>query len=329
MKNKVYQYVQEHVIKNIESQLEEMKKDPSQKFSWVKPWGAAGMPFNDNLGRYYTGINTLLLYKGGPYLTEKQIKDRGWKLKPNAEQHMVVFWKPIPKKKGKADNTEDDESTEMGEDKKNEKFIYMLRYYIVYHGSDIEGFVQKHHIRENKKDETLDEAQDHAYNTLTSYCEGENISLKVTESNQAFYRPSDDLIQVPELSQYSCASEFISTLAHESVHSTGATHRLARDIANHFGDKDYSKEELVAEIGASMYLAIMGIEDSETERNSIAYIQHWLEHLKEDVRLITYAAQRAQKAVNYILQYELNNPFEEDQDEYKAEDKVENSVKGF
>ena len=37
-----------------------------------------------------------------------------------------------------------------------------------------------------------------------------------------------------------------------------------------------------------------------TIHNSTAYIQNWLEHLKNDKKLVIQAAQKAQKAVDYI-----------------------------
>ncbi|MFD6508704.1 zincin-like metallopeptidase domain-containing protein [Bacillus sp. NPDC060175] len=47
-----------------------------------------------------------------------------------------------------------------------------------------------------------------------------------------------------------------STLFHEFIHSTGHSSRLKRDgitsATVNFGSEEYSEEELVAEIGASM-----------------------------------------------------------------------------
>jgi antirestriction protein ArdC len=86
------------------------------------------------------------------------------------------------------------------------------------------------------------------------------------------------------------------------VHSTGHAGRLNRDgIEKYaaFGSERYSKEELVAEIGASMLCGVTGI--GNTIDNSVAYIQGWLGALKADSRLIVSAASQAQKAADYIL----------------------------
>ena len=88
------------------------------------------------------------------------------------------------------------------------------------------------------------------------------------------------------------------------VHSTGHQNRLARPgittqgVA--FGDEVYSKEELVAEMGAAMLCGMAGIDNSTIE-NSASYIDSWLRALKKDSRLVLQAAAQAQKAADYIL----------------------------
>jgi antirestriction protein ArdC len=69
---------------------------------------------------------------------------------------------------------------------------------------------------------------------------------------------------------------------------------------NPFGSEDYSKEELVAEMGAAMLCGIAGIE-SQTLGNSAAYLQSWISRLKSDSRLVVSAGTQAQKAADYIL----------------------------
>jgi antirestriction protein ArdC len=87
------------------------------------------------------------------------------------------------------------------------------------------------------------------------------------------------------------------------VHSTGAEGRLNRfktDSAVNFSDSDYSKEELIAEIGAAFLCNHAGISNA-TMANSVAYIDSWLKALQADKKMVVYAAARAQKAADYIL----------------------------
>ena len=68
-----------------------------------------------------------------------------------------------------------------------------------------------------------------------------------------------------------------------------------------FGSDDYSKEELVAEIGSANLMNIIGIETANSFKNSSAYIQNWLSVLRNDVKFIVSASSKAEKAVKYIL----------------------------
>jgi antirestriction protein ArdC len=71
-------------------------------------------------------------------------------------------------------------------------------------------------------------------------------------------------------------------------------------LTHQFGSESYSKEELIAEMGAAMLVGIAGISQT-TLSNSAAYLQTWIKRLKSDSRLIISAASHAQKAADYIL----------------------------
>ncbi len=114
-------------------------------------------------------------------------------------------------------------------------------------------------------------------------------SIRLSVSNDAFYSPSGDYIQVPCREQYQEANEFYSTLFHEMIHSTGYKSRLNRLTTGadaRFGSQIYSKEELCAELGSAMILNQIGIETPETFTNSAAYIQSWLKVLANDNKFL-------------------------------------------
>jgi antirestriction protein ArdC len=124
--------------------------------------------------------------------------------------------------------------------------------------------------------------------------------------DRAYFQPATDHVQMPRFEDFSTAEGYFSTLYHELTHSTGHDSRLKREgIAKGtfgaFGDKVYSFEELVAELGASFLTAIAGIKQDTILDNSAAYIAHWLQALKDDKNLIIRAASQAQKAVDHIL----------------------------
>jgi antirestriction protein ArdC len=78
-----------------------------------------------------------------------------------------------------------------------------------------------------------------------------------------------------------------------------ADERKNKNVA--FGSEEYSKEELIAELGSANLMNIIGIETTKSFRNSSAYIQNWLQVLRNDVRFIVSASSKAEKAVKYIL----------------------------
>lgn len=117
-------------------------------------------------------------------------------------------------------------------------------------------------------------------------------------SGRAFYRPSTDEIHLPPFEEFVSVSEFVSTLAHELAHSTGAKHRLNRKLEY---DKDsvnfrqYDFEELVAEITASIVCVNLGI-FVDTIDNSASYLAGWSKSLSENVDWFFKAFSYAEKA---------------------------------
>ena len=68
---------------------------------------------------------------------------------------------------------------------------------------------------------------------------------------------------MPERGQFDGAEAYYATLFHELVHSTGHESRVGRqgiEAFAGFGSESYSKEELVAEIGAAYLCAEAEIE---------------------------------------------------------------------
>jgi antirestriction protein ArdC len=120
---------------------------------------------------------------------------------------------------------------------------------------------------------------------------------------KAFYSPAGDFVGIPNRERFTSEDEYFSVLFHELTHSTGSEKRLNRPTiteANSFGSEEYSKEELIAEMGSAFLCGQAGIAE-RTLSNSAAYLQNWLEALKNDRKLIVQAAAQAQKAADFIL----------------------------
>jgi antirestriction protein ArdC len=90
---------------------------------------------------------------------------------------------------------------------------------------------------------------------------------------------------------------------HELAHSTGHKSRLSREGVTdpqRFGNHEYSKEELIAEMGASFLRAFAGIDSEPLMDNSASYLASWLRVLRGDSKMVVYAAAAAQRAVDLI-----------------------------
>ncbi len=127
------------------------------------------------------------------------------------------------------------------------------------------------------------------------------LHLTSNTETRAYYRPSTDSVHPPARGCFVDTPHYYSTLFHELVHSTGHESRLHRLLHARFGEELYSKEELLAEMGAAFLCAIAGIANEHTDRNTSAYIQNWISKLEDANRLIFHAAANGQKAVYSIL----------------------------
>jgi antirestriction protein ArdC len=269
MKNEsIYEMVNTKIIEKLEAGV----------IPWRKPWKGSGA-VNWKTQKEYRGINQILL-DAGEYATFKQIKDAGGKVKKGAKSEIIVFWKFLEKE------------NEQGETEK----LPLLRYYRVFNiEKDVEGLEPKQERAEFNHN-PIEEAE----KIFKGYI---NCPSYTFENDGAWYRPFQDLINVPPISAFEKGEEFYCTLFHEMAHSTGHESRLKREgikTVAAFGSEDYSKEELIAEFTASMLCGVAGI-DNSTIDNSASYINSWLRKLKDDKTMLVQAAGKAQKAADYIL----------------------------
>lgn len=280
MSKSVYEMVTDRIIEQLENNI----------IPWQKPWtGVRSGAYNRISKKSYSLINQMMLKHDGEYATFKQWESLGGHVRKGERSEIVVFWKITPVEETKEDGT------------KEIKQIPLLRYYNVFHISQVEG------VKPLPEEELNDiEPIEKAEAVLNDYWTREHIKVEHVKGNKAFYSPAFDMIQLPLFEQFTSSNEYYSTAFHESVHSTMKENRCNRAEDRKgklvaFGSDDYSKEELVAEIGSANILNILGIETTKSFRNSAAYIQNWLSVLKNDVKFIVSASSKAEKAVKYIL----------------------------
>ena len=274
----VYSMVTDRIIKQLEEGT----------IPWRKPWvGCTEGAFNRISRKPYSIMNQILLGTTGEWATLRQWSEIGGKVRKGSKASIVVFWKLQEKK----------ERNEHGEE--TVKKLPVLRYYNVFHLSQVENVLPLQ-LDETFPTEPIEEAE----KVFREYIEREHITLREGHSGRAFYCPSDDSITIPGIDQFEKAEDYYGVVYHECSHSTLKKCRCDREAENRasfFGDAEYSKEELVAEISSAAILHSLGIETEDSFQNSAAYIESWLKALKNDKRLIVSASGKAEKAVKYIL----------------------------
>jgi antirestriction protein ArdC len=269
----IYDIVTERILKQLEAGV----------IPWRKTWRGA-MPVNYVSRKQYRGVNLLLLPHGGEWLTFKQAQDMGGTVKKGEKASVIVFYKTLEKE------------NEEGEKK---KFPY-LQYSNVFHLSQCEGIESK--MEDVFIDETLSPIQK-SEDIIAEYVKRSGVTIRHIEGGySASYRQSDDSVTMPLMGQFASIEEYYSTFFHELAHSTGHKNRLNRLSENtSYGGASYSREELIAEISTCFTMNVAGIEISETFDNSVAYIQAWIKHLRNDKMAIVSASGKAQSSTNLIL----------------------------
>lgn len=272
----VYEIVTESIIKQLESGVA----------PWRKPWRTEP-PCNLISGKEYRGINPFLLapqgYGSRYWLTFNQANKLGGHVRKGEHSSIVTFWN-VGEEKTIRDAA--------GNERKSRPFL--LRYYRVFNVEQTEGIADKLGLGNSSRPPSLEQCE--------AIVAGMPNPPKREQSDRAWYRPANDTVGIPSRTAFNSTEEYYSTLFHELAHSTGHSSRVGREgieQLNTFGSESYSKEELVAEMGAAMLCGITGIEPV-TLSNSAAYLKSWIERLRGDSKLIISAASAAQKAADYI-----------------------------
>lgn len=282
--------------------IEELQKGV---IPWHKPWSGAGLSDGGAVNyvsrKPYSMLNQMLLGREGEYLTFKQIKDLGGNVKKGAKSQMVVFFTMVSSWKKK---TQDENGNETEVTNVREYLIPVLKYYRVFHIDDCDGIESK--IKADGPIEPSILPIEAADNVINDYLSREKkLKFKNDKpSSRAYYSPTFDEVVVPMLSQFTEVEEYYSTTFHELTHSTMPPYRCDRKAENDhafFGNEDYSREELVAELGSAMICNTINLDCEKAFKNSVAYIQGWLKALHNDNKMIVWAASRAEKAAKYIM----------------------------
>jgi antirestriction protein ArdC len=280
----IYESITNRIIETLESGTIPWRKE------WKVSGGSGQLPYNLASGKPYRGVNIISLlcsgYSSAGWVTYKQAQGMGYQVRKGEKSSPVVFWK-FPARATVATVADD-------------KQFPFAKFYNVFNVEQLDGVPAALPFDVQPFD-----AIEAAESVVTRYMDSPSHPTLGHGGSKAYFRLATDHVQMPDRESFTTPAGYYSTLFHEFTHSTGIKARLDREELKgmmNFGDSEYSKEELTAEFGAAFLCGEAGIANDQILTNSAAYIQSWIQKLKNDKTMVVQAAQRAQKAADYILQ---------------------------
>lgn len=294
------EYTRMKIVNSLIESIEEQKVLP-----WNSPYlFKRGRPSNLTTGTVYRGMNALILtmtiqmqgWDSAKFITKSAIKKLGCKIKKGASAVPVYYTGKAYRLDGK--NVTPSKYKKLSdEDKEKCTMYYYLKTYWVYNVTEttVDWQSKVEPVKEFTDIEKIENCE-----KLVKRYKGRPEIVNERDS-VAFYRPIDDIVNMPKRKYMKSNEAYYSTLFHELTHSTGHESRLNRELNSQKLDKtSYSKEELIAELGALFMCSEAGIDKAVTD-NSAAYLNSWLKVLKSDTNFIWDAAVKAQKAADFML----------------------------
>lgn len=277
---------------------------------WQKPWepgaNSLGIPFNPTSERAYRSGNAIHLmatslqrgYEDPRWMTYKQASENGWQVRRGEKGTQIEYWEAkeaSDKTQPSLSDPRTDAST-VSKDAGAAQSRFVHRVYTVFNAQQIDGIPL-----ERPKQHTPFDAV-HAGEQILSNS-GANITHD--QADRAFYSRSQDAIHLPPKHAFKDAAGYYGTALHELAHWTGHPSRLDRPTLTEsyrFGDTNYAKEELRAELASVFLSAQLGI-PHDPEQHA-AYVNSWIGALRRDKNEIFRAAHDASKATDFILALE-------------------------
>ena len=288
--------------RNVRKIITDLLKEKG-KFLWEAPCFDYE-PFNFVTQHRFSGMNLMMLnlftaFKSLQFCTFKQAKEMGAKIIKGSKG--TTLFLPIHLKQKDKEEDDDDKS----KDKKS-SIITFFKSYTVFNISQIENLPDNIEVMEaktnlNLKPETIKEIEGFVKNT----------KAKIISDNSrcgqagvyAGYLPKEHSIIMNSKDRYKSLKHYYGTMFHELVHWTSKALKRKLDLKHRSyktPSEDYCKEELVAELGASILTHRFGFDYSTQHKT---YIKSYWDALNSDEKVLFNAWSKAQKAVNYLLDF--------------------------
>jgi len=163
------------------------------------------------------------------------------------------------------------------------------KYFTVFNASQIEGIPEIKLVHNDISESEV----------VEKISKGLGVDIEHSGGDMAYYSPGKDKICLPLKETFFDDYEYNSTALHELGHSTGAEHRLNRDLSN----KNYAYEELVAEITSCFMGEYISAEMTDSHfENHKAYIANWANEIEDDNAYLINAIKDAEAAADYMIE---------------------------
>jgi antirestriction protein ArdC len=270
---------------------------------WQKPWeptAGVGMPMNPTTEKVYRGGNAIHLmatglrkgYDDPRWMTYKQAAESGWQVRKGEKGTQIEFWEIRQQlSNSSAPRAGEEENVSRTESSEERRLIH--RVYTVFNAKQVDGIP----AREPKQHSTFEAVQAGEQILLNS-----GAKIAHDQSDRAFYSRREDAIHLPPKESFKGQAAYYGTALHELAHWSGHPSRLNRQTLSdsyRFGDTNYAKEELRAELASIFLAAERGIPHDPQQH--AAYVGSWINSLKEDKNEIFRAAHDASIAADFLL----------------------------
>jgi len=270
---------------------------------WQKPWKSEGaaliLPYNFQSGKRYKGINALSLLTSGRedprWMTYKQAQESGYQVRKGERSTLIQFIKKSE------DRIVRDDSGHVvldatGNPRKASADLprAIISNAYVFNADQIEGIPELTRTGTDLSWNPIERAD--------QLVKASGARISHIRGDRAFYSPVHDHITLPPKKHFEDAPRYYATLLHELGHWTGHPERLNRNLEGGFGNLNYAREELKAEIASLIIGQEIGIGHDPGQH--YAYVDHWIEILEKNPFEIFTASMDAERIFNYLLMLE-------------------------
>lgn len=290
----------------------EFRKQQADKFvhvleedglNWVQHWKGLA-PMSGVSGRDYRGMNELSLrlsdHKDPRWYTFNQIIDKDetihpgqkWSLRKGSHGEKIEYWFPFDDQDHKPLTWAELDALSKTDDFDRNRYSVRAKHYTVFNAENIDGVPP--YIAPDKPVPHPDRA-------VADLASGMGVSVAYDGLDAAYYSPKTDSVHLPERGLFDSTDALAMTTLHELSHATGHASRLNRPNQNEFGTPEYAFEELIAEIASVFMAPRVQVEVSPVlYENSEAYVQGWIQAIKEKPEALADAVKEASDASAYM-----------------------------